>query len=526
MQYRTWAPGEPLATAVRSVALGVFDGLHLGHRAVIAGARNVQPRSAAQPMPLVTVLSLVGVPKPGGRLLTSELEKEQALTLGVDEWLSVPFETLRNLSPEEFVHRIVHTELHAETVCCGSNFRFGRQGAGTAADLCRLCEPLGIQVNIVPTVENAGEPISSTAVRRALEGGKPERAMALLGRPYTVAFPVKAGNHVGSGWGYPTVNQPFPNDYVCPRRGVYASLVNIDGVQHCAVTNIGVHPTVGGTGQPQAETYISGYTGDLYGAAVQVQLIRFLRPECQFPGVELLRQQIAEDARTAVRLLNGSEETQAVLFDFDDTLQHRPQAFLGVARELLERHFPQLSPKECANRAAWMLQKNNNGYVDYTAYFEEVCAQWAWGVSPEELKREFRQRFPFHSVLFKETVPVLKELKRRGYKLGVITNGNAMQQHLKLDAVKIRPLLDAVAVSGTEGTHKPEAELFLRVARRLCVAPKNCVYVGDYPPNDQVGAESAGMRFVYADMFGRCQCPKGAWHIAALPDLLERLEKN
>lgn len=523
MLYREWKPSETLPRARRSVALGVFDGLHLGHRAVISAARDVAPAVCGE-LPVVTVLSLIGVPKSGGKMLTAAQEQAVACNLGVDEWLNVPFALLRDLSPEQFVYDILHGMLGAETVCCGYNFRFGKGGVGTADTLRSLCESLGIAVRVVPAVERGGTAISSTEIRAALEAGDPERAMRLLGRPYAVAFPVRAGNHLGTQFGYPTINQPFPKGYTCPRFGVYASLVIIDGVQYRAITNIGVHPTVGGSAVPQAETFIHDFEGDLYGKVVTVQLIRFLREERQFADTASLTKQITEDVAQSKAWLDGDNENRAILFDFDDTLQHRPQAFLKTANEMLLRYFPQISAEEREARAQIMLQENCDGYVDYIAYFDGLRARWDWGASTEDLYAEFRRRFPFYSTLFPDAVTVLRELRRRGYRLGIITNGDALQQNLKLDAAGVRPLVDVAAVGGEEGVDKPAAEVFRRVAQRLGVAPERCVYVGDYPPNDIVGAQNAGMTPLYIDVYGRGACGPEVMRVTSLTQLLDYFE--
>lgn len=520
MLYRQWTPNEALTPSPRSVALGVFDGVHLGHRAVIAAARNVSPSPVAA-APLVTVLSLVGVPKEGGRLITADGEQAQAATLGVDEWLCVPFESICELSPAQFVREVLHEKLHATVVCCGYNFRFGKHGAGNAATLRELCEPLGMEVRVVPAVEREGRAISSTAVREAVSQGDMSQVMALLGRPYTVAFPVRVGNRLGSRWGFPTINQPFPEGFVCPKHGVYASLVVLNGVQHRAITNIGVHPTVGGTAAPQAETYIFDYEGDLYGQAPEIQLIRFLREECCFDTVEALQAQIADDITAAKALLDG-DGGKAILFDFDDTLQHRPHAFLGVARELLNRYLPELTEDVREEYARWMQEENRGGYVDSEVYFKDVCEHCGFPVEAEVLLRELRCRFPFHSELLPHAVEVLCELKRRGYRLGIVTNGPALQQNLKLDHAGIRPYVDVVLVAGTEGVQKPQAEVFYRAAQRLCAAPKDTVFVGDYPPNDIVGAQNAGMTPLYIDVHGQNECPDGVEKITDLQQLLDR----
>lgn len=521
MKKQVWQPMTELENTPRAVALGVFDGVHIGHRAVIASARNVQA-SATEKCPTVTVFSLCGVPKSGGRLCTDAREEALAETLGVDEWLSVPFEAVREETPEQFVSEILYKKLQATVVCCGYNFRFGKNGAGSVETLKQLCGELGIEVRVVPAVEVEGTPVSTTEIRRALAAGDPARVMRLLGRPYEVTFPVAHGNGNGCNFGYPTANQPFPQGAEIPRFGVYASLVVIDGVQYRAITNVGVHPTVGDTDTPQAETYIFGYQGDLYDRTLWVQLIRFLREERRFDSVDALKRQIAEDVAAAEALFNGGEGAKAILFDFDDTLQHRPHAFWNTVMEMLKRYNVGLSEEEYERRAAWMLEKNNHGYVNYFKYMAMVREAFEWEISSEDMVTEFRVRFPFYSELYDDAVAVLCELRRRGYRLGVITNGEIPQQNLKIDYAGIQCLLDALAVAGEEGVNKPNPEIFRRVAERLCVSPQNCVFVGDYPPTDIVGAQGAGMTPLFIDFHGRKNCPEGVEEIKTLTELLDR----
>ena len=194
----------------------------------------------------------------------------------------------------------------------------------------------------------------------------------------------------------------------------------------------------------------------------------------------------------------------------------------------MQRHFPGLPAERRRERAQQMLLENHDGYVDYSAYFERFFTLWHWqyAASAGELLREFRRRFPYHTRLLPGAVSVLRELKCRGYRLGVITNGIAAMQNLKLDVSGLRPLLDEVLVSGEEGVHKPDPELFYRAAGRLCVAPDRCIYVGDYPPNDIEGARAAGMRPLYLNVHGRDRHPEGVEEItslSALPNACERL---
>lgn len=526
--FRTWLPEQPLPPARRAVALGVFDGLHIGHRAVISAACGVLDHGGDTPFLSACVLSLSGVPKTGDRLTDPAERPDLCKTLGVDEWIDLPFAAVRDLSPAAFVTEILHEKLHARAVCCGYNYRFGKGGAGDADTLRRLCEPLGIAVTVAPSAARDGQTISATAVRAALQNGDMRTAARLLGRPYAVMQPVTRGNRIGRTLGFPTVNQVFPEGAAVPRFGVYASLTVIGQRQYAAVTNVGVHPTVGGCARPQAETWIADFDGDLYDRTLRVELIDFLRPEQQFSSIEELKAQIEQDKQAALARLAGEDtaDSRAVLFDFDDTLQDRFAAFYGVATEMLTRHFPTLDPDEIARRAEYMLAENNGGYVNYDTYFENLLARWEWqGVTDAaQLRQEYHRCFPRHTALFDDTADTLRELRRRGYRLGIITNGSRLLQNRKLDLAKLRPLLDVVVVSDDEGVRKPHAEIFRRAAARLCVSPRQCVFVGDHPVNDIAGAMAAGMRPVYINAAARPDAAVDAPRIHTPAEILDLLK--
>ncbi len=521
MAIRRYRYGEETIPCVeRAVALGVFDGLHIGHRAVLSAVCG-----HLSPYPLrATGLSIVGVPKGDTARLIIPAREEQLLeTLGTDEWIEVPFADICDWSPERFVRELLHEQLHTKLVACGYNFRFGKDGKGDADTLRALCVPLGIAVAEVPPVERDGAPISSTRVRAAVEVGDMQTAMQLLGRPFAVELPVVNGDHRGRRWGMPTLNQVLPDGYAVPRYGVYASLVMVGDRQYRAVTNIGVHPTVGGVPKPQAETWIQGFDGELYGHTVQVMLIRFLREERRFDTVDELTAQIKADAETALALLGGADGAKAVIFDFDDTLQDRVTAFLTVARRLMERHMTAVSEEEREEYAYQMFAENCGGYVDYNVFFHSFVERWPFdeGVTGDQLLWEYRRLFPLCSKLFPETVEVLKTLRQRGYRIGIITNGSALMQNRKLDVTGLRPYLDLALVSEDEGIHKPNPALFTRLAERLCVAPENCVFVGDHPQNDVRGARDAGMQAVYLNSRQLDEHPDGVPEIARLGDLLQ-----
>ena len=524
---RKWSPGGSFETgagaAARAVALGIFDGVHLGHRAVISKATGVEtPEGMLRAAVFTFSQSPWALPKDSAWELLSPAQKIKALeSLGVEEMLLADFEQIRDMSPAEFVAEVLDASLHAKRVCCGFNYRFGKNGAGDAALLARLCGERGIEAVTVPPVEVDGRPVSASRIRRLIEAGEVKEAARLLGRPFTLDFNVVGGQKLGRLLGTPTINQPLPAHFVRPRFGVYASSVEVDGRVTHGVTNIGVRPTVGADA-PLAETWIADFTGDLYGKAVPVSLVQFLRPEQKFESVEELQRQILRDGREARRAVLGDSAAgiRAVLFDFDDTLQDRSRAFDKFTAFFMDKYFPHLSGEEKARRGIEMRERNNGGYVNYIDYFASLVESWRWEGAPEvgDLYREFQFRFPECSTLFPETKEVLTEL---GFLLGIVTNGPSIQQNRKLDVAGLRPFVDLCMVSGDEQVHKPDPEIFRRAASRLGVACGSCLYVGDHPVNDIEGAAAAGMRPVDINAARRDFPPDNVIEIHSLRELLD-----
>lgn len=506
----------------RAIALGVFDGVHIGHRAVISRAVGMEGTS-----PAVFTFSQTPweLPKSDAWELVSPQGKLAAMaSLGVAEIFEADFEQIRGLSPEEFVREILHETLHARRVCCGFNYRFGKDCAGDADMLVELCARWDIEAIVVGAILVDGEPVSASRIRRYIEQGEVQEAARMLGRPFTIDFEVVGGQHLGRLLGTPTINQPLPPHFVRPRFGVYASSVEVDGKVTHGVTNIGVRPTVGADA-PLAETWIPLFSGDLYGKNVPVSLVSFLRPETKFASIDDLQKQIIKDEKVARRAVMGDAEEglRAILFDFDDTLQNRPKAFLQYCDFFLNKYFPSLSSAEKRARAEEMLRRNNGGYVNYIDYFLTLMEDWNWTSAPPvgDIYREFQFRFPEYSALFDDTFPVLTELRRRGYLLGIITNGPSVLQNRKLDVSGLRPYVDIAVVSGDEWIHKPDPEIFRRTAARLGVACQSCMYVGDHPVNDIQGARNAGMRPVYINAYGRNVHPENVTEICSLTELLD-----
>lgn len=509
-------PGT-LPSRRRAVALGFFDGVHLGHRAVLR-----QALQSADLTPAVFTFDTLPKLANDGLLIPREETDRRLEQLGFAERITADFSALCALSPELFVRDVLVGALNAAVVCCGENFRFGNGGVGDAETLKQWGQVFGFEVHVLPLVTADGEAISSTRIRRLMQKGDMRAVNRLLGHPYEITAAVVSGAHLGRTLGTPTINQPLPAETVYPPFGVYASAVEVDGVTHTAVTNIGKKPTVGGE-MPLAETWIFDYSGDLYGRTVTVRPVAFLRGETAFPSVEALREQILHDGEAARAAFASCNRIRAVLFDFDDTLQNRREAFLNFARGFADRHFPDRTAAERETVAQTMaaLSRSGNEFPSYDRYYTAVIEKLAWQDPPPvtQLVEDAKRFFPEHTVLFPDTLQTLVALREKGYVLGIITNGNPAIQGKKLDVCGIRPLLDGVVISGEEGIAKPDPEMFRRAAARLGVNPADCLFVGDHPEKDIGGALAVGMQAVFIDASGFFDPPQNVPVIHTLNEL-------
>nr|WP_282572157.1 bifunctional riboflavin kinase/FAD synthetase [Roseomonas acroporae] len=290
----------PRALRGATVALGNFDGVHVGHRAVLRAAHAARPD-----LPLAA-LTFEPHPRehfrpedPPFRLTLLPAKAEALAGAGAGIVYALPFDDdLAALSAETFVEEVLHRGLGVRHLACGADFAFGHRRGGDADFLAAAAEARGIGLTVVPPVVDAAGPISSTRIRRLLQDGYPERAAAELGRPWEVRGHVAHGDKRGRLLGFPTANLPLGR-HLEPARGVYAvSAVLPGGGMALGVANIGRRPTVDGT-ESRVEAHLFDFAGDLYGREIAVRLHRFLRPERKFPGLEALRAQIALDAAAA-----------------------------------------------------------------------------------------------------------------------------------------------------------------------------------------------------------------------------------
>ncbi len=266
----------------RAVAVGEFDGVHLGHREVIRGSDTVL---TFEPHPLKVIR-----PEAAPKLLTSlDMKTELLAEMGVDELVVIPFDQgFAEQTPAEFIDRILIERLGAERVSVGENFRFGHLASG---DPALLAADSRFQTRIVPLVEVAGEIVSSSHIRGLVLAGEVELAAKFLGAPFQLRGEVVSGDRRGRELGFPTANLVPDQALVCPGHGVYAA--RADGV--CAAVNVGVRPTFGTGRAVLVEAYLIDIDVDLYGKVMRVEFLQRLRGERRFDSVDALIEQMHRD---------------------------------------------------------------------------------------------------------------------------------------------------------------------------------------------------------------------------------------
>jgi riboflavin kinase / FMN adenylyltransferase len=300
-----------LATRQRgaAIAFGEFDGVHKGHQAVIALAREAASELSAP----LGVISFEPHPRrwfePNAEpfeLMTRGQQARALEALGADILYVLPFDAeMAQMSDEAFARRVLAEGLQARNVAAGFDVTFGKDRTGDPAALERYGEALGFSVSIAPKLGDASAAkYSSSAVRQALKAGQPQRAAAILGRPFAIEGVVLEGQHLGRKLGFPTANVSASR-YVRPRLGSYVTRTRLpDGRALPGVANFGENPA---TGQVEArlEVHLFDFDEELYGQTIETELIAFLRPELNFDSLEALIAQIAQDARQARALLGA-----------------------------------------------------------------------------------------------------------------------------------------------------------------------------------------------------------------------------
>ena len=286
----------------RVIALGFFDGIHIGHAALlertVQRAREIGAASSVLSFDIHPDTLVFGKEVP---LINSAAGRADLIRrlFGIENVIFIHFDRRVMQMPwQEFVQTLIQ-EMDTAWVVVGHDFRFGWKGEGTAQRLQDYCADLGLGCDIIPAVTLEGRVVSSTYIRELIEEGEMERANQFLGHPHTLVDTVHYGYRLGTKMGTPTINMRFPDGVLVPRYGVYAARAILDdGSEHMAVTNVGVRPTVSGEDRVSVESYILDYSGNLYDRQVRIEFFRFIRPEMKFPSVDALKAQILKDAET------------------------------------------------------------------------------------------------------------------------------------------------------------------------------------------------------------------------------------
>ena len=287
---------KPLQKTSTILALGLFDGVHIGHKALLKETVRIAKEKGV--LPAVFTFHQTAYKK-APSLYPREVTYRQMEALGIGRIYEADFSAISSYSPEAFVEEILRGICTPLCVLCGDNFRFGKGAKGNADTLFRLFSKKGEEVKVLPPVELAGETVSSSLVREALKEGKPECARAYLGEAYTLYGRVSHGKALGRTMHFPTINLEIPSDFLVPKRGVYATVAKIGDIFYTSVSNIGRRPTVEQTEVDNCETHLLDASGDFYGQAVEVRLLAYLREEQVFSGKDALMQQIAQDVAHA-----------------------------------------------------------------------------------------------------------------------------------------------------------------------------------------------------------------------------------
>lgn len=300
--------GKELHKNNACIALGNFDGVHIGHQSIINAAVD-----EARRLNLVSCVYtfachpsiILGNPKP---LITTNSEKSELLcNLGVDTLIYDDFKEVKDLSPEEFCKEILVGSLGATQIFCGENYHFGKNGVGNASVLKEELSKFGVKVNVLPFTTINNKIVSSTEIRAALSCGNIELCNKMLGRRYSFSGKVIHGKHLGRILGFPTLNISIEKCKLIPKLGVYFTTTTIDDKEYNSISNIGIRPTTDANDNSDVncETYVLNYNDDVYNKDISVNLIKMLRDEKKFNNIDELKTQLLKDKDIAEKYFNN-----------------------------------------------------------------------------------------------------------------------------------------------------------------------------------------------------------------------------
>ena len=287
----------------RAMALGFFDGVHIGHAALLDKTKLRAAEIDAMPSVLTfdvhpdTLVFNAEVP-----LINSAIGRKDIINrcFGIDNVVFIHFnQKVMHMDWREFIDELIN-ELDIAWLVVGHDFCFGYKGLGTAPRLKEYCAEKGVGCDIIEPVCRDGIVVSSTEIRKLIQNGEIEKANEYLGHPHMLSDTVRSGYHLGTKMGTPTINMKIPEGDIIPRHGVYAAKVILDdGSEHISVTNVGVRPTVSDAGAVSVESFILDFDGNLYDKQARVEFFSFLRDERKFDDISSLGEQIKCDAEKA-----------------------------------------------------------------------------------------------------------------------------------------------------------------------------------------------------------------------------------
>ena len=288
-------------TKQKVMALGFFDGIHVGHAALINKIKQRAEETGAEPAVLTFDVHPDNlVFKKTVPLINRAKDRENILSrcFGIDDVVVIHFnQRVMHMDWQDFIDELID-EMNLRWIVVGHDFCFGYKGLGTAEKLKAYCAERGVGCDIIPAVCRDGVVVSSTLIRQLIETGEMEKANEYLGHPHTLTDVIRTGYHLGTKMGTPTINMSFPQGVIIPRHGVYAAMAYIDGQEYMSVTNVGIRPTVSDSGNVNVESFLLDFCGNLYGHRARIDFYKFLRPERKFDDVNELAAQIKSDAQT------------------------------------------------------------------------------------------------------------------------------------------------------------------------------------------------------------------------------------
>lgn len=287
-----------------AVAVGYFDGMHIGHQELIRQMLQCAKDNDLLPAILTFDMHTFRAAGKGKHdLFPRSYTTHLAEKAGVELYIDLPFEEIRDLEPDQFASAVLGEGfLHAAAVFCGDDFRYGKGRAGDVDDLRTEGMRNGFTANVVESVMLDGEAVSTSRIKELMKLGEIREANRMLGKPYSMYGEVIHGNHLAQGMGFPTANIRLPAEILSPKKGVYLTETIIDGVRYRSITNIGTRPTITRDVESTAETHILDFNQNLYGKKIRVLFFDFIRPEQKFNSeadlVEMVQSNI-EQARAA-----------------------------------------------------------------------------------------------------------------------------------------------------------------------------------------------------------------------------------